>query len=166
MRRLFFFQGPIGRDFKTTVKIRNILFATFSHTYELLVYIVHAPTCSDIFRSVVPTFQNPCHRSQPSVLSTNSLCWSAAHCDKMLSSYDRFIQGRRWKSQGAKSGRMMVCDQTLSIKNASGASLLQVQYAAEYYHEEGLYLRTTSLVTCSEIELQHARHIWRVTLLF
>ena len=41
---LFFFQGPIGRDIKTTVKIKNILFATFNHTYQLLFHIVDAPT--------------------------------------------------------------------------------------------------------------------------
>ena len=40
----YFFQGPIGREIKTTVKIRNILFATFSHTYQLLLYIVDALT--------------------------------------------------------------------------------------------------------------------------
>ena len=39
---------------------------------------------------------------------------------------------------------MMVGDQTLPIENASGAYLLQLQYAAEYCHEEGQYLRTTS----------------------
>ena len=38
------FQGPNGRDIKTTVKIINILFATFSHTYQLLLYTVDAPT--------------------------------------------------------------------------------------------------------------------------
>ena len=32
------------RNIKTTVKIRNILFATFSHTYQLHLYIVDAPT--------------------------------------------------------------------------------------------------------------------------
>ena len=47
---------------------------------------------------------------------------------------------------------MMVGDQTLPIENASGVSLLQLQYAAEYYHEEGQYLRTTVLVACSEIK--------------
>ena len=45
---------------------------------------------------------------------------------------------------------MMVGDQTLPIENASGASLLQLQYAAEHYHEEGQYLRTTFLVACSQ----------------
>ena len=45
---------------------------------------------------------------------------------------------------------MMVGDQTLPIENASGASLLQLQYAAEYCHEEGQYLRTTFLVACYE----------------
>ena len=39
-----FFQGPIGRDILTRVKIRNSLFATFSHTYQLLLYIVDAQT--------------------------------------------------------------------------------------------------------------------------
>ena len=41
-------------------------------------------------------------------------------------------------------------DGKLSIENASGASLLQLQYAAEHYHEQGQYLRTTYLVACSE----------------
>ena len=45
---------------------------------------------------------------------------------------------------------MMVGDQTLPNENASGASLLQLQYAADPYHEEGHYLRTTFLVGCSE----------------
>ena len=40
----YFFQGPIDRDIKTTVKIRNILFSIFSHTYQLLLYIVKDPT--------------------------------------------------------------------------------------------------------------------------
>ena len=44
IRGLFFFQAPIGREIKTTVKIENVLFATFSHTYQLLLYIVAAPT--------------------------------------------------------------------------------------------------------------------------
>ena len=44
---------------------------------------------------------------------------------------------------------MTVGDQTLSIENASGASLLQLRYAAEHCHEEQ-YLRTTFLVACSE----------------
>ena len=84
------------------------------------------------------------------MLSANSLRWSAAHCAKMLFYYDRFICGNRWKSQGAKSGRMMVGDQTLPIENASGACLLQLQYAAEHCHEEGQYLKTTFLLAFSE----------------
>ena len=59
---------------KTTVKIRNILFVTF--------YLQHLPATSlhsrrsnlNIFRNVVPTFQYLRHRSQPPVLSANSLC--------------------------------------------------------------------------------------------
>ena len=100
---------------------------------------------------MVPTFQYPRHRSQSPLLSANSLRWSAAHCVKMLCSYDRSICGKRRKSQGAKSGWMMVGDQTLPIENVSGASLLQLQYAAEYRHGEGQYKRTTFLVACSEI---------------
>ena len=96
------------------------------------------------------TFQYSHHRSQPPVLSANSLRWSAANYAKMLSSHDRFTRGKRWKSQGAKSGWMMVGDETLPIENASGASLLQLQYAAEHCHEEGQYLRTTILVAFSE----------------
>ena len=45
---------------------------------------------------------------------------------------------------------MMVGDQTLPIENASGASFLQLQHAAEHCHEEGQYLRKTFLVHCSE----------------
>ena len=55
-----------------------------------------------------------------------------------------------WISQGAKSGQMMVGDQTLPIENTSGASLLKLQCATKHYHEEGLYLRTTFLIGCSE----------------
>ena len=47
---------------------------------------------------------------------------------------------------------MMVGDQTLTIKNASGASLLQLQYVAEQCHKEEQYLRTTFFVACSEIK--------------
>ena len=42
--RLFVFQGPIGRNFKTTVKIINILFATFNHIYQLLLSLHSTPT--------------------------------------------------------------------------------------------------------------------------
>ena len=34
---------------------------------------------------------------------------------------------------------MIVGDQTLPIENALETSLLQLQYAAQYYHEEGQY---------------------------
>ena len=47
-------------------------------------------------------------------------------------------------------GRMMVGDQTLPIENASGASFLRLQCAAELCHEEGQYLRTTFLDAFSE----------------
>ena len=40
---------------------------------------------------------------------------------------------------------MKMGDQTLPIENASGSSLLQLQCAAKYCHEEGQYLRTTFL---------------------
>ena len=127
IRGLFFFQGPIGRDIETTVKIRNILFATFSHTYQLLLYIVDALT----YTFFVAYYQLSSNRRQPPRRSTNSLRRSAVHCAKILSSYGSFIRGKRWKSQGAKSGRLMVVDQTLPIENTAGASLLQLQCAAE-----------------------------------
>ena len=61
----FFFQGPIGRDIKTSVKIRNIFFAAIS---------LHSRRSDvDIFRSMVPSFQYPRRRSQPAVLSANSI---------------------------------------------------------------------------------------------
>ena len=44
----------------------------------------------------------------------------------------------------------MMGDQTLPIENASGASLLQLRYAAEHCHGEGQYLMTTFLVARSE----------------
>ena len=75
----------------------------------------------------------------------------------MLSSYDSFIRRKRWKSQGAKSGWMMVGDQTLPIENASGASFLQLQYTAEHCHEGGQDPRTTVLVACSERHRIRAR---------
>ena len=112
--RLFFFSRSDRRDIKTTVKIRCILFGTFSHNLSATsLHRRHSDV--DIFRSVVPTFQYPRHRIQSPVLSANSLHWSAAHCAKMLCSYDRFILGKRWKSQGAKFGRMVVGDQTVPI---------------------------------------------------
>ena len=57
---------------------------------------------------------------------------------------------------------MMAGDQTHPIENASGASLLQLQYAVEHCREEGQYLSTTFLVACSE--LQPAPHIWLETI--
>ena len=40
---IFFLLDPIGRETKTTVKVENILFVTFSYTCQLLLYIVAAP---------------------------------------------------------------------------------------------------------------------------
>ena len=92
--RKLFFQGPIRRDIKPTVKIRNILFATFKP--HLPATSLHSRRSDvGIFRSVVPTFQYPRHRSQPPVLSANSLRWSAAHFAKMLSSFGRIMRGKR-----------------------------------------------------------------------
>ena len=85
----YFFQVPIGRDIKTTGKSEIL------HLQHLATPTSYFSTKStldvEIFRSVVATFR---HRSQPSVLSANSLRWSAAHCAKMLSSYDHFIRQR------------------------------------------------------------------------
>ena len=77
-----------------------------------------------------------------------------------------FHTRKRWKSQGAKSRKMMVGDKTVPIENASGVSLLQLQCAIEHCHEEGQYLRTTSssLVLNKWMELQYALHICRETI--
>ena len=56
----------------------------------------------------------------------------------------------------------MVGDQTLPIENVLGASLLQLQYAAEHCREEGQY--SSSLVLNKGIELQHALAIWQETI--
>ena len=83
-----FFQGQIGRDIKTRVKIRNILFATFRHTCQLLLYTLQ------YFRP----------RSQPPVLSVNSLRWSAAHfancCPPTTVSYEERDENHRELSPG------------------------------------------------------------------
>ena len=59
----------------------------------------------------------------PSPSSNSNLCQNVL--------LNRFIRGKRLKSQGAKSGRVMVGDQTPPIENAIGASLLQLQCATE-----------------------------------
>ena len=148
LRRLFFFKDRSVSTLKPLCKLEIFY---LQHLATPNSYFSTQSTLPiDIFRSVVPTFQYSSHRSQPPALSANSLRWSAAHCAKIFSFYDRFIRVMRWKSQGAKSGRMMVGDQTLPIENVSVASLLQLQCVAEHRHEEGQYLRTTFLVDFSE----------------
>ena len=52
---------------------------------------------------MVPTFQYPCHRA--SRLCFQPIVYAGLQLSaKMLSSYNRLIKGKRWKSQGAKSG--------------------------------------------------------------
>ena len=61
----------------------------------------------------------------------------------------------------------MVGDQTLPIENASGASLLQLQCAAEHCHEEGQY--SSSLVLNKGIKSRFGtslycfRHVYRLS---
>ena len=50
------------------------------------------------------------------------------------------------KITGSQNRADEVGDQTLPIDNASEASLLQLQCAAEHSREEGKYLRTTFIV--------------------
>ena len=90
------------------------------------------------------------------MLSANSLSWSAAHCAKMLSSYEERDENHREPSLG---GWWWL------IKHFSSKTL---QGAAEHCHKEGQYLRITFLVAFLNkgIELQHALHIWQETLLF
>ena len=112
LRRLFFFQGPFGRDIKTTVKIRNILIATFSHTYQLLLYIVDAPTQT--------FFVSWYQLSNTLVIEANRLCFQPIlqaglqlivpkSCPPTTVSYEETDKNH---------GRMTVGDQTLPIENA------------------------------------------------
>ena len=70
MGGLFF--KVIGCKVKTTVKIKNSLFAIFSYNYQLLL-LHNCFSKVEIFHIVVPTFQSPHHRIQLPMLSANSL---------------------------------------------------------------------------------------------
>ena len=115
---------------------------------------------------MVPTFQYPRHRSQPLVLSANSLCWSAAHCAKMLSSYDRFIQGKRWKSQEpSPDGWWWVIkhfpSKTLQEPLCCSCSM-RPSIVLKKHNKWG---KLSSLLVLNKgIELEHALHIWRETI--
>ena len=84
----------------------------------------------------------------------------------MLSFYDRFIQGRRWKSQRAKSGRMMVGDRTLPSKT------LQEPLCYNCSMRPSIIMKkdntwgqhSSSLDLNKGFELKHALHIWRETI--
>ena len=99
LRKLFFFWvrsvATLKPRWKFIFNIQSHLPATPLHSLRSDV---------DIFRSVVPTLQYPDYRSQPPVLSVNSLHWSAAHCAKILSSYDSFIRGKTWNHREPSAG--------------------------------------------------------------
>ena len=100
------------------------------------------------------------------MLSANSLRWSAAHCANLLSSYDRFMRGKRWNHRGPNPGGLMVGDQTLPIENASGAPCCSCSVRPNTVIKEDntWRQRSSSLVLNKEIELQYALHIWRETI--
>ena len=85
------------------------------------------------------------------MLSANFLLWSAAHClchNVVLPdtiSYEEGDENQREPSPGC-----MVGDHTLPIENSAGASLLQLQLAAEHWNEGGQCLMTIFLFACSE----------------
>ena len=72
------------------------------------------------------------------------------------------MRSRKHENHREPSSEIMVGDQPLHIENASGASLLQLQYAAEHCHEEGQ--QSSSLVLNKGIELQHLLHTWLETI--
>ena len=83
---------------------------------------------------MVPTFQDPHHRSQPPVLSVSSLRWSAAHCLFQNVVLLDTVPYEKTYDQREPSPGCMVSDQTFPIENAAGASLLQLLCAAEHFH--------------------------------
>ena len=100
----------------------------------------------------VPTFQYPSHRRQPPVFSANSLVCSSLCQNVVL--LRPFHTRKEMKITGSQVWEDDGGDQTLPIENSSGASLLQLQYAAEHCHEEGQCMRTTFLVACSEYRIR------------
>ena len=126
------------------MKIRNILFATFSHTYQLLLYVLDAPTY--IF------FVAWYHLFNTLVIEASRLCFQPIHYTSLQLIVPKYCPPTTvsYVESDEKNGRMMVSDETLPIENSSGTSLFQLQYAAQHCHEEEQYLRTTFLVACSE----------------
>ena len=84
------------------------------------------------------------HHSQPWIFEVRRLILQPFFRFSYVTSSSINSPGEPW------SGRKMVGDQTLPIENASGASLLQQQYADEHCHEVGQCLRTTFLIAFSE----------------
>ena len=83
----------------------------------------------------------------------------------MLSSYDRFIRGKRWKSQGTKSGQMMVGDPTPSETLQEPLCCSWIVRPSTVMKKDNIWGQySSSLVLNKGIELQHEFHIWRETI--
>ena len=88
--------------------------------------------------------------SNPSLaLSTSQLILQPFFCFFYVTGFSLTSPGEPPMSEGVTS-ELYGGDQILPIVYAAGASLLQMQCAAEYCHEEGQCLMTTFLVACSE----------------
>ena len=101
--------------------------------------------------------------------SANSLRWSAAHCAKMLS-YDRFIRGKRLKSQGAKSGHKMVIkyfpSKTLQEPlccSCGGALSWRRTISEDNIHRRLLWMKESNYSTHSTFGGRHFRHVYGLT---
>ena len=145
--RAIFFQGLIGCDIKTTVKIRNVLFATFSYTYQLLLYIVATLTTFFVARyqlsNTLVTEAAACALRQFSVMVCSSL--SVPKCCPPRHHFMR----KEMKIRGNQVRIVWWVIKHFPSNNAAGASLLQLQCEAKHCHE-GQYLMTIFLVICSE----------------
>ena len=120
----------------------------------------------DIFRSVVPTFQHPRHRSQSPVISDNSLRWSAAYLWQNVVLLRPFHKSKEMKITGSQ-----VRADDGGWSNTSKRKRFRRLFVAAAVCDRALSWRRTmpddnipSLVMNKGIELQQALHIWRETI--
>ena len=159
--RLFFFQGPIDHDIKTTVKNRNILFVTFSHTYQL-----HSQ-CSNI-DFFVAWYQ----LSYILVIEASHLCFQpilyiglqiiVPKCYPPTTvSYKERDENHREPS----SGRWWWVIKHFPPFQGSLCCSCRVRPSTFMKKDSAWGQHSSSLFLNKGIELQHALHIWRETLL-
>ena len=85
------------KNISKTIKIENALFAIFSCTFQLFLYVSRCFEV-DIFRRVIPTFQSP-----PQAFSLFTMLISRSLYVPKFCPIHCFMWGKRWKSEWAKS---------------------------------------------------------------